>query len=68
MYLGDIVENKIDGRNPIVWKDFEKSENQLNQDLDPELEYGQGSIEELERVQAKRKRSHKSVCKGIIKM
>ncbi|CAD8171278.1 unnamed protein product [Paramecium pentaurelia] len=39
IFLGDIGEEKINGKNQIVWKDFDMSENVLNpENLSPELD------------------------------
>ena len=35
IFLGDLNEKEAEGRNVIVWKDFEYSERRLNNDLEP---------------------------------
>mmetsp|Transcript_6387 Transcript_6387/g.5765 ORF Transcript_6387/g.5765 Transcript_6387/m.5765 type:complete len:191 (+) Transcript_6387:19-591(+) len=42
IFLGDVAEKKVNGKNIIQWKDFEFSENTLNEELEPELEYEEG--------------------------
>ena len=39
IFLGDIAEDRLNGRNHIVWKDFDMSDNVLNpENLSPELD------------------------------
>ncbi|CAD8092827.1 unnamed protein product [Paramecium sonneborni] len=49
IFLGDIAEQKLDGKNHIIWKDFDMSDKVLNQDnLSPELEFNDDSDDEFE--------------------
>lgn len=41
IFLGDLSEKKINGKNVLTWKDFEFSQNKLNDDLEPDLDYSQ---------------------------
>ncbi len=36
--MGDLSERKVGGKDVIVWKDFELSENRLTENLEPEVE------------------------------
>jgi len=38
VYLGDLGERKVGGKDVIVWKDFELSENRLTENLEPQVE------------------------------
>ena len=44
IFLGDIAEKKVDGKDVIDWKDFECSERHLNFNLEPDLEYGDMTV------------------------
>lgn len=38
IFLGDLSEKKVNGKNVILWKDFDYSERRLNNDLEPEFD------------------------------
>lgn len=44
IFLGDISETKVNGKNVITWKDFEFSDSKLNDEMEPELEYGRNPL------------------------
>lgn len=44
IFLGDMSEQKVNGKNVLTWKDFEFSGSKLNDDLEPELDYGKGRL------------------------
>lgn len=39
IFLGDMSETKVNGKNVLTWKDFEFAGSKLNDDLEPELDY-----------------------------
>ncbi|CAD8214246.1 unnamed protein product [Paramecium octaurelia] len=49
IFLGDIAEEKLDGKNHITWKDFDMNEKVLNpENLSPELDIKDDSGDEFE--------------------
>jgi len=43
VYLGEVAEKKVNGKDRIIWRDFENYPDMLNDELEPELEYGHSS-------------------------
>ena len=49
IFLGDIAEEKLDGKNHITWKDFDMNDKVLNpENLSPELDIKDDSGDEFE--------------------
>lgn len=63
IFLGDLSEQKVNGKNTIVWKDFNYSERKLDDNLEPE----QGSqirLSNAHDTSAMEGQLHKNLCKN----
>jgi len=52
IFLGDISEQKVKGKNVIVWKDFEFSGAKLNDDLEPETDFDAQPLKALDPMES----------------